>query len=290
MRLKVIDTQCESQTEADYETAVKMLSWSVGRRRTLLGTSAGVRLVVETQQEVTSRILLEPNLDTDAMRDAGAPVYLERRDPESTVRRETKTLHGLYIARPVEPITREQFRAVFATPSLGIDATAWEVYFNEQLEATLRERVAVFLAGGDGRPATAGTGFTEALVRPTIIASHGGEGDVTQLAQAIPDIGTTVDCSLSSALESAIRLAEALHASIEATNHAVTAENRVAAALARLDVFIDRLAADASFQVHLGFRAERPRTVGEASLLEIHEAIMARLPAWEARRQHEPQP
>ena len=252
MRLKVIDTRLDSERDSDYQTAVELVHWSMASVRTLFETPRGVRLVVESRQEVTSRSYLEPDFVT--LNATGALVYLERTAPEPSVCRETATLHGLYVAQPIPSISREQFRAVFATPSLGIDATAWNVYFSEEVDADLRESVAAFLVGEDGRPATAQAQSGDTLVRPNTVRAHLGEGDLEILLEVEADPGATVEYRLSVALESAVGLAELLHASVEAANRVVAAENRVAAALARLDVLIDNLVAAASFQVHLGFR------------------------------------
>lgn len=252
MRLKVIDTRLASERDSDYETAVKLVHWSMASQRTLFETPRGVRLVVESRQELTSRSYLEPDFDTlDA---TGALVYLERTASEPSVCRETKALHGLYVAQPIPSISRERFQAVFATPSLGIDATAWDIYFSEEVDAGLREAVAAFLAGEDGRPAAAQPQFGDTLVRLNTVRAHLGEGDLDLLLQVEADPGAAVDCQVSVALESAVALAELLHTSIEASNRVVAAENRVAAALARIEVLIDNLVAAASFQVHLGFR------------------------------------
>lgn len=252
MRLKVIDTRLASERDCDYETAVELVHWSMASQRTLFETPRGVRLVVESRQEVTSRSYLEPDFDTlDA---TGALVYLERTTPEASVCRETTALHGLYVARPIPSISREHFRAVFAVPSLGIDATAWNIYFSEEVDAGLREAVAAFLVGEDGRPATAQAPSGDTLVRPNTVCAHVGDGDLDLLVRVQADPGAAVECHLSVALESAVGLAELLHTSIEAANREVAAENRLAAALARIDVLIDNLAEHASFQVHLGFR------------------------------------
>lgn len=253
MRLKVIDTRLVSERDSDYETAVELVHWSMASERTLFETPRGVRLVVESRQEVTSRSYLEPDFDT--LNATGALLYLERTAREPSVCRESTTLHGLYVAQPIPSISREQFRAVFAAPCLGIDATAWDIYFSEEVDTCLREAVAAFLVGEDGRPATAQAPSGDTLVRPNTVRAHLGDGDLELLLQVEAHPGTAVECQLSVALESAVGLAELLHTSVEAANRVVAAENRVAAALARIDVLIDNLVAAASFQVHLGFRA-----------------------------------
>lgn len=113
MLLKVIDRRADSERESDYEPAVKLVHWSLASKRALFETPGGVRLVVESRQEATSRSYLEPDFDT--LNATGALVYLERTASEPSVCRETTALHGLYVAQPIPSISREQFRAVFAT-------------------------------------------------------------------------------------------------------------------------------------------------------------------------------